>query len=669
MNEAPLSTSTTTVSRRNAAGARKFGTLMSMLLVSSVSSFTMQDISSSQSSTTSGIASGRTSVAKVASNLYPQNELVSSSSTSTSSRLSVATSSPPADVDNTAGMMPELGKNGVYSIQNEDQHKALLEVHKDKLVIMKVFAPWCRACKGLEPKFNALVKDEKYENLPIIWADLTIQHNKDYVKSIGVLALPTVQFYAHGERADTFPCGPSKVPILKKKLAAFVNKNVDADTLQVKPRELRGMPGGAEATDFDATEKPPAVTGEAIAQRNKNKLRAIPYFSDMLESDFDKVLSKASLLTFDEGSIIMREGNPGQTFYYILDGGVEICQRTSYEDPLTTPPMYLGTVINKFEGGDWFGERALILGEPRAASIRAYTTTKCLAFDKDSFPAYCPLSSKTASTDRDSQSEAMEVIDDKYGVALADFSEAENDKIIQESKLANQSRGSPNKPRPINGVDNDIEEDEEADSIPAEVVPVTPVAPSDNARIIVPLLIRFKLIRLVARCFDYIVENKPSLGDPAVRRRREMLVQLLAPSQHVEFTDAYNLIDVDGDGEITLLELRQTMDAIGEGRSDDDLLDVIAQSRQDMDGKEVITYKDFMGLMAESEIYYLFLETFRSLDKRDIGFVRAKDLDRVLCGIRDLITDDQKSIIDVEDTEMMVDYEQFSRMLLGSSLK
>src|SRR5210317_163987 len=88
--------------------------------------------------------------------------------------------------------------------------RALLEMNKDKLLVMKVFAPWCRACKGLEPKFNAIVKDPKYEDLPIIWADLTIQNNKDYVKSIGVVALPSIQFYAQGLREDTFPCGPSK---------------------------------------------------------------------------------------------------------------------------------------------------------------------------------------------------------------------------------------------------------------------------------------------------------------------------------------------------------------------------------------------------------------------------------------------------------------------------
>ena len=53
--------------------------------------------------------------------------------------------------------------------------------------------------------------------------------------------------------------------------------------------------------------------------------------------------------------------------------------------------------------------------------------------------------------------------------------------------------------------------------------------------------------------------------------------------------------------------------------------------------------------MAEAEFYNLFLETFRALDKMDTGYVRAADLDRVLCGVRDLITDDRNSIIDVED--------------------
>jgi hypothetical protein len=79
----------------------------------------------------------------------------------------------------------------------------------------------------LKPKFNKLAKDEKYKELPLLWADFSIQRiDKDFVKSIGIKSLPTVQFYANGKQVDTFQCGPAKVPVLKKKLAAFVDQNI-----------------------------------------------------------------------------------------------------------------------------------------------------------------------------------------------------------------------------------------------------------------------------------------------------------------------------------------------------------------------------------------------------------------------------------------------------------
>ncbi len=73
------------------------------------------------------------------------------------------------------------------------------------------------------------------------------------------------------------------------------------------------------------------------------------------------------------------------------------------------------------------------------------------------------------------------------------------------------------------------------------------------------------------------------------------------------------------------------MDYIGEERSDEELVDLIETSRQALDGRRVITYEDFMALMAEDEFYHLFLDTLTTaLDKQDSGYVRAKDLDRVL---------------------------------------
>ena len=81
-----------------------------------------------------------------------------------------------------------------------------------------------------------------------------------------------------------------------------------------------------------------------------------------------------------------------------------------------------------------------------------------------------------------------------------------------------------------------------------------------------------------------------------------------------------------------------------------------------------ISRDEFMGVMAEAEFYNLFTETFQELDKDNTGYVRAGDLDEVLGGVRDLISNEQTNIIDVEDKDMLVDYEQFSKMLLGAAL-
>ena len=71
----------------------------------------------------------------------------------------------------------------------------------------------------MEPKYKQVAADERYVKLPIVFAQLDVTHNKEFIKSLGILALPSVQFYAGPlGLVENFPCGPSKVPILKRKL-------------------------------------------------------------------------------------------------------------------------------------------------------------------------------------------------------------------------------------------------------------------------------------------------------------------------------------------------------------------------------------------------------------------------------------------------------------------
>jgi len=574
---------------------------------------------------------------------------------SSSTRVSVA-SSPPAEVDDlqSPDVVPEIGRDGIYHIDTSEQYIAFLKANPNKLAIVKIFAPWCKACKAIEPKFLAISKDKKYNSLPIVWASLTVAGNKAYVKEQGVLALPSMLFYAGSEGlVENFPCGPSKIPIMKRKLAQFINDYVDPETrnlkVTVQPSDMmmeEDEPCAERSivTGGDDEESAFTVAGLTLSEDVMAKVRQVPFFQDLTEEQFSETLKKAKLRTWEEGNIIMREGKKGRTFYFIESGEVEVLVKTAFQDPMAATSNYLGTTMNLLGNNDYFGERALITGERRAASVRAATKTRCFAFDRDDIPSTSVLSGKgTASEMRLAQ------VNDKYGVDVSEkMGPLKVSKQLEDSKMQSQVRGSLNTPEFLPGIDSDNDEEVQVNTI-------------------ISLMQRLRIIKYATRCFDYIRETRPSWKAGALKRR-SMLVDKLTGAQKQEFKEVFHIIDVSGDNAISLLELKRVMESIGEEKTDDELQEMMTTGHAKMDGTQIFTYDDFMGIMAEAEFYNLFTDTFSNLDKQNSGFVKAMDLDRVLCGMRDLISDDRKSIIDVEDKDMMIDYEQFSRMLLGGSL-
>jgi Ca2+-binding EF-hand superfamily protein len=488
----------------------------------------------------------------------------------------------------------------------------LLKAHPDKLVIVKFFAAYCRACKALDPKFIAVKKDPQLEGLPIVWAEFHSQRkNRDLFQKLRVLTLPTVQFY-DGSRGlvENFPCGPAKVPQLKKKLAGFLNSRVDPETLQLK--EV------VESTEMQI--EPPRVErrivdSEMITDEHINYLRSgMPFLKDLTDEEFEVLLDKARLLTFNPGDVIIRQGMPGKTFYVLKSGVVEMSIKSRFDDPISTPPNYLGAVVNELKKFDYFGERALTTGEPYAASVRVVEKVRCFAFNVEDIPESSILSKKSRAN-----RELVEQLSQRY-------------------------------------------------ELPEDYTPSYPVTPRDEC--VLELLVRFKQIRQAAKCFEYIMKSGPTWGNQGEISRRSMLVIKLSKSQKEEFQEVFNIVDAQKRGKISLLEMRKFMGSAREDKSVAEVLEMMARANpQFTENKDYgISRDEFMGVMAEAEFYNLFTETFQELDKDNTGYVRAGDLDEVLGGVRYLISDEKTSIIDVEDKDMLVDYEQFSKMLLGAAL-
>jgi CRP-like cAMP-binding protein len=72
------------------------------------------------------------------------------------------------------------------------------------------------------------------------------------------------------------------------------------------------------------------------------------------------------------GSTVIREGEPGDRFYIVLSGMLNVTQEQRGERRLLRP-------------GDFFGEVALAMGIPRTASVRAVTPAVVASCDQETF--------------------------------------------------------------------------------------------------------------------------------------------------------------------------------------------------------------------------------------------------------------------------------------------
>lgn len=116
--------------------------------------------------------------------------------------------------------------------------------------------------------------------------------------------------------------------------------------------------------------------------RLKDFLASIPSFSDFSEQQLLLLERRASINKYQTNEVIFYQGQKGDAFYVIHTGAVDICIQ---EDLSLIPLGDLGSVVNRLTEGCYFGERALMTSEPRAATVRANQNTICLVFSRQTF--------------------------------------------------------------------------------------------------------------------------------------------------------------------------------------------------------------------------------------------------------------------------------------------
>ena len=121
------------------------------------------------------------------------------------------------------------------------------------------------------------------------------------------------------------------------------------------------------------------VKNAAIKKREKyeNTLKKVEILKSIDPYELGQICDALKTQNFSKGDFIIKQGDKGDVFY-ILDEGKAHAEKIFEEGKKPEK-------VKDYESGGFFGELALLKGEPRAASIVADTHCRCLSLDRMAF--------------------------------------------------------------------------------------------------------------------------------------------------------------------------------------------------------------------------------------------------------------------------------------------
>ncbi|MBI4540749.1 MAG: cyclic nucleotide-binding domain-containing protein [Gemmatimonadetes bacterium] len=121
-----------------------------------------------------------------------------------------------------------------------------------------------------------------------------------------------------------------------------------------------------------------AIVREATVEQVTGLLRKIPLFAGLRDEDLRGIQEISTSKLVEKGETLFQEGEPGEAFYVVLRGAVELTKRT---------PAAAEERLAVRRSGEAFGEMALLTDKARSASARASERTHLLAVSRKAFYA------------------------------------------------------------------------------------------------------------------------------------------------------------------------------------------------------------------------------------------------------------------------------------------
>lgn len=104
-------------------------------------------------------------------------------------------------------------------------------------------------------------------------------------------------------------------------------------------------------------------------------LHAIPLLSSMSEESFRKVIRTLVVRRLPDGAPVIRQGEPGQSFFFVASGEVRVTATSAAAGESELARLHEGSI---------FGEMALLSAQPRSASVTVVGEADLLEVTRDS---------------------------------------------------------------------------------------------------------------------------------------------------------------------------------------------------------------------------------------------------------------------------------------------
>ena len=104
-------------------------------------------------------------------------------------------------------------------------------------------------------------------------------------------------------------------------------------------------------------------------ERKIDLLRTIGPFAELPTAPLRPVAQAAEVVRFGAGEVIVRQGDPGDAVYGLIDGQAEVWIEEAPQRPV---------LLRAMRSGQLFGETAVLYRGPRSATIKAKTDVTTL---------------------------------------------------------------------------------------------------------------------------------------------------------------------------------------------------------------------------------------------------------------------------------------------------